>query len=329
MVWQIESRSHIGDIINSKTYFLTQARVLPTYLRMMFVPLGQTLDYDFQVSTSLFDWKVIAGWGMILFIILSAFRFLKTNAYVCFGVIWFFLTIALESSIVPIYQVIFEHRCYLPSVGFCFALGGMIEWLIQSRRKSVAILCTIVLTFSWMAYKRNQVWASEVSLWRDIQLKAPTKIRSYIHLGVAYIMEGKYDLAIQEFNQGIAIRQDEYKLFHNRGIAHEMKNDWNSALQDYSNAIQLQADAAVTYANRGGIYTRMGQYRRAFDDYSRAIELNPNYASSYLNRGNLYYRFRQYSPALKDFIKAKALGSQITEKEIRGVRALAEQSQKK
>lgn len=323
---QIESRSHIGDIINSKTYFLTQARVLPTYLRMMLVPLGQTLDYDFHVSTSIFEWKVLMGWALILGILVSAFRFLKSYPYISFGVIWFFLTIALESSIVPIYQVIFEHRCYLPSVGFCLAMGGVIERLIRSRRKAIAILCIVVLVFGWTAYKRNQVWATEVSLWKDIQIKAPEKIRSYIHLGVAYIMEGKYELAIQEFNQGIGIRQDEYKLYHNRGIAHEMKNDLKSALQDYSNAIQLQSDAAVTYANRGGIYTRMGQYKQAFNDYTRAIELDPNYASALLNRGNLYYRFKQYSPALKDFIRAKALGSQITDEEIRGVRKLANES---
>ena len=53
------SRSHTGDPINTKTYFLTQTRVLMTYLRLWFIPIGQTLDYDFKASMQWLDVKVI------------------------------------------------------------------------------------------------------------------------------------------------------------------------------------------------------------------------------------------------------------------------------
>ena len=35
-----------------------------------------------------------------------------------FGVAWFYITISPVQSFVPIVDVIFEHRVYLPSIGF-------------------------------------------------------------------------------------------------------------------------------------------------------------------------------------------------------------------
>ncbi len=39
-----------------------------------------------------------------------------------FGILWFFITLSVESSIIPIPMVIDEYRVYLPSVGFFLAL---------------------------------------------------------------------------------------------------------------------------------------------------------------------------------------------------------------
>jgi len=36
---------------------------------------------------------------------------------IAFGIIWFFLALSVESSFIPIEDVIFEHRLYLPSIG--------------------------------------------------------------------------------------------------------------------------------------------------------------------------------------------------------------------
>ncbi len=321
---QIESRSHEGDIINSQTYLLSQFRVLPTYMRLLIFPVGQTLDYDFKVSTTLWDAKTLGGLLLILGVWAVAIRqLIRKRLIVGFGMVWFFVTIALESSIVPIYQVIFEHRCYLPSVGLSMALAAWLDRLIVRRRHLVAVLMIIILTFSWAAYKRNQVWANETTLWTDIQSKAPQKMRPYIHLGVSHIMNGEYDLALKEFNQALKIRQDNYKVYHNRGIAYEMKKEFRPALADYTQAIQLNPHAAVSFANRGGIHMQLGQFQKAMQDLDRAIELDPDYATAYLNRGNIYYRFKHYKKALDDFVRAKQLGSQITPDELEGVRRLA------
>jgi len=48
-----------------------------------------------------------------------------------FGIFWFFMTLSVESSIIPIADVIFEHRLYLPSVGFFIAITSALFWAAE------------------------------------------------------------------------------------------------------------------------------------------------------------------------------------------------------
>ncbi|MCJ7618084.1 MAG: hypothetical protein MUO43_16260, partial [Desulfobacterales bacterium] len=46
---------------------------------------------------------------------------------VSFAIAWFFVTLSVTSSFVVIYDVIFEHRLYLPSIGFALLIAVMIS----------------------------------------------------------------------------------------------------------------------------------------------------------------------------------------------------------
>ena len=318
---RIESRSHDGDIITSYNYMLTQFRVIPVYIRMLFFPVGQTLDYDFAVSNRFWVWPVWSGMLFILSIIVYGVFSLKRRVYSGFGILWFFLTLSIESTFIPIYQVIFEHRCYLPGVGFLFAVNIFLSGQLKSRRKYLACIGLIIAVLALSAHKRNQVWENETTLWQDIKLKAPGKLRPYIHLGVSYIMKGEYDLALNEFNQALLINADDFKVYHNRGIAIDKKGDYQNALDDYTKAIALNGRAAVSYSNRANIFVRLKEYNKAFRDYSKAIETG-DYPDAYQGRGNLYFMAGRYEEALQDFIRAKELGSPIDDRDIEKVKKL-------
>lgn len=319
---KIESRSHAGDILTSYTYMLTQFRVIPAYIRMMFVPIGQTLDYDFPASTQFWAWPVWGGMIFIFSIIACAVMMIKRNPLIGFGILWFFLTLGIESTFIPIYQVIFEHRCYLPSIGLLFALNVFLRQSFKSRKKYLVCIMVIVTVFAWTAYKRNQVWENETTLWKDIKQKAPRKMRPYIHLGVSYIMKGDYDLALNEFNEALKISQDDYKIYHNRGIAFEMKGDLENARKDYTRSIELNPGSAPGYTNRGSLMVKLQQYNMALRDYNKAIKLNPSYADAYVGRGNLYFLAGRYEKSLNDLVRAKELGSPIEDSEINKVKQL-------
>ena len=95
---------------------------------------------------------------------------------IAFGIFWFFLTLSVESSVIPIMDVIFEHRLYLPSVGAFIALAtcwGMVAKRLGAKRKewltaAAALAGLSVLALAGATYARNEVWRSQERLWQDV-----------------------------------------------------------------------------------------------------------------------------------------------------------------
>ena len=113
---------------------------------------------------------------------------------IAFGIFWFFITLSVESSIIPIVDVIFEHRLYLPSVGFVIVVAGLIalvwERIVVNNNRMAKItpglFALVIIILSGATFARNTVWQSQVSLWEDVVKKSPMKARTYNGLGLAY-----------------------------------------------------------------------------------------------------------------------------------------------
>ncbi len=108
-------------------YLYTQFRVIVTYLRVLLLPINQNIDYDYPVAHSFFRTGVFLPFLFLLLIfglgIFLVFRSRTDRSLrpIGFGILWFFATLSVESSIIPIPMVICEYRMYLPSVGFFLA----------------------------------------------------------------------------------------------------------------------------------------------------------------------------------------------------------------
>ncbi|QLH44260.1 MAG: hypothetical protein HWD58_00665 [Bacteroidota bacterium] len=67
-----------------------------------------------------------------------------------------FLTLAVESSLVPIEDTFFEHRTYLPSFGFFLILGAVIHPWLASKNNYLAygVFAGIILINSFLTFER-------------------------------------------------------------------------------------------------------------------------------------------------------------------------------
>ena len=109
--------------ISMREYLFTQFRVILTYIRLFILPFNQNLDYDYPLSTSFFQIRTFFSFLVLLGILLAGVLLFKKYRLISFGIFWFFLTLSVESSLIPISQnVIFEHRTYLSGFRFfsCF-----------------------------------------------------------------------------------------------------------------------------------------------------------------------------------------------------------------
>lgn len=109
--------------ISRYKYFLTQFRVIWTYIRLLILPLNQNIDYNYPVSKGFLDplTTILGCAGIIALLSLAIFLF-KKNRLISFFILWFFIILSPTSSIAVLPDVIFEHRLYLSSLGF-FVIG--------------------------------------------------------------------------------------------------------------------------------------------------------------------------------------------------------------
>ncbi len=219
-----------ANTISRWDYLLTQFRVMRTYLRLLVFPVNQCIDYDYRLSSGWEDPDVWAAFSLLLSIFLLSFAFVKKNRLISFGILWFFLTLSVESTIIPLPDFILEHRLYLPMFGFALFSTSLLWMLSKSIKLFTAISLSVVVVFSSMTYFRNEVWKSKVSLALDTVKKSPLLGISYAGLADAYSRE---------------------------------TGDDKTAATCYQKALELGFATPWVYANLAAVYSRLGEYEKS------------------------------------------------------------------
>lgn len=134
---------------------LTEARILFSYLSSLLFPNGAYLGLfhdDYSLSTGLFTpWTTLPA--VLLWVGTVALAYLTRASayrYVSYGLLFFLVAHALESSIFPL-ELYFEHRNYLPAFGIFFALAVATSRMIQHTNRRPQILAATFLIPAFLA----------------------------------------------------------------------------------------------------------------------------------------------------------------------------------
>ena len=125
---------------------------------------------------------------------------------------------------------------------------------------------------------------------------APQHVDAINRLGLIYDKQGKLDLAIKEYEKGIALESTNPEkasyCYSNRAGIYTKQNLLDKALGDYSKAIELDSENGDRYNNRALYYRDfLKDNNRALWDFSKAIELDPENIDYWYNRGILYKNY--------------------------------------
>jgi tetratricopeptide (TPR) repeat protein len=287
-------------------YLMTQFRVIVTYLRLLVLPVNQNLDYAYSTYHSFhsfLDPEIFFSFLVLLLIFcLGVYLFSRSRAggssirLASFGIFWFFITLSVESSIIPIKDVIFEHRVYLPSVGafigittLAFYLAGRLERRWPHIEKAlVTVLALIVIVLTGTTYARNRVWRDPVTLWEDVLRKSPQNYMPHFNLGFYYQEKGLIDKAIERYLTAINLNPDHVKAHNNLGLAYQSKGLTDRAIEQYKTVIKLNPDDVKAHNNLGLAYWSKGLTDRAIEQYKTVIKLNPDDVKAHNNLGLAY-----------------------------------------
>lgn len=335
LIGDVSEATRVQTTIPRLDYLFTQFRVIVTYIRLLFLPINQNLDYDFPVYHTFSDPNVFLSFLFLLSLsslgILLLYRSriarhdvgshnthysLHATRLVAFGIFWFFITLSVESSVIPIVDVIFEHRMYIPSVGaiiafnsttfhFTSRLGVTRHALRITRYVIPVLLSTIVITLSIATYARNSVWQTEISLWEDVVKKSPSKARGYYNLGNVYLERKEYVKAIGELSKAISYDRYYLRAYNNLGVLYKEIGQFNNALPLFEKVVSIDNNNEKAHEMLALIYSDIGQEDKSIAHFQAVAKINPSVKNYYNlglalhNKGELNTAIVQYKEALK------------------------------
>jgi len=292
--------------ITPVSYLLTQFSVIIKYIQLLIFPLKQSLDYDYSIAQHFFELTTFISFLVLLSLLIFAVYLFRKNSIYSFGIFWFFITLSIESSIIPIKDVIFEHRTYLPSYGFFIIVSTLLysKFYLKNKTLTLSVFIIIISVNAYLTYQRNKVWQNEYTLWSDVIEKYPKRIRAYNNLGFFFIKTGQPHKTISVFNKLLKMDTTYASAYINRGSAFNTLGDYDKALIDFSNAILYDSTDENAFYNRGIALANLGKFKEAITDYSKAISINSKHTNSYLNRGVAYAGINMWENAKDDFNNA-------------------------
>jgi tetratricopeptide (TPR) repeat protein len=200
---------------------------------------------------------------------------------ISFGIVWFFVTLSVESSIIPIVDVIFEHRLYLPSVGFFMVLVPVVFLLMRKKTikampAAAALFTVVIMTLAGATYARNMVWQSGISIWEDVVAKSPMNARGYNSLGTEFAKLKLYDKAMEEIQIAVRLQPDYIEAHNNLGVVYQALNMLDKAMGESEFAISRDPYFAKAYFNLAVIYYRMGRLDLAQKELMAGLSIKPD-----------------------------------------------------
>ena len=174
---------------------LTQFRVMLTYVQWIVVPDIRQYGFfhdDIVVSTGWFyPWSTILSALVLSVSTVTLLYFRKRWPWAIFGLLWFFLGHALESTFIPL-EMVFEHRNYLPSVGIVFVvvLAAHNFSMRFSNAKFLRLIFAIWIVFvSSVALLRSVEWGNYHTQFLAATERHPKSARSQWELARWYLTE--------------------------------------------------------------------------------------------------------------------------------------------
>jgi tetratricopeptide (TPR) repeat protein len=254
--------------------------VVVSYLRLFVWPSGQSIDHAVAVPRQLLEIRVLAALAALVALAALAAWLWRRSAVgepgwrlVAFGIGWFFIALSLEAGLVPIQDLMVEHRLYMPLVGLAIAVAAAAASLPSpvSRRAALALLTLSLVPLAVATRARNEVWRDDLTLWRDAELGNPRSPRVLFNIGEILIERG--DIAGGEvyLRRALEVNPNFAPALANLGTIAASRGDLAGARRLLERAYDAEPDNWIAAVNLGDLALRRRDLLAARHYYEAAV----------------------------------------------------------
>lgn len=326
---KIEGNRWVAFSFSEKMATITYT--LGKYLQLLIVPHPLTHDY-YPRHVDLMSW---GNWKVLLSIIahiglgIYALIGLLKKQPISYAILFYLITLTIVSNVVfPIGTNMAERFIFMPSVGFCLAIGILLTQLYKKTSMTIplAIVGVIALLFSIKTITRNFVWKDNFTLFTtDVEVSQNSaKLRNSVGGDLTAkaleqkdesIKKGMLQEAVVHLKEAIKIHPTYKNAYLLMGNAEYHLENYQAAEQSFNNALRLDPNYQEAFKNLAYTHRELGQhYGEQVGDLQKALEyLNKAYQSLpddfETNRllGVAYGISRNEAEAIKFFTKCTEL----------------------
>jgi hypothetical protein len=273
-------------------YLVSELPVMIEYLRLIVWPTGQNLCWRPPSYDSLLDGPVLGAVAVLGLILAGSVGWWRRSAdghgrlaAVFFA--WYLATLFISSGLVPLPNLMAEHRAYLPSVGIFVMLACVLDVLrtLRSSRLHSVSVCSFaavaLISLSWATCARNEVWRSAIALWEDTTTKSPRCYVAWVNLGAAEVRYGDRSKAVKAFRQAVEIRPRVLMGYYNLADSLVCMRQWPDCLEVVDAAL---SEASVRHPlevqmlyYKGISLAGLGRVEEGTQALERVLEAQPDH----------------------------------------------------
>lgn len=293
------------------TYFYTEMNVITNYIKDLVLPNKLNFDYsnDYPKSTTIWANHSYLSFSILLIIGIIAIMNFKRNKLLSFGILWFYIGLAVESSFISIKDVYFEHRLYFPIVGFIMCLIGIIFHEYKWKRPRflfkkplvyfIVSFSFMLIMFSLVTLYRNYIFSDNIRLWTDVTVKAPKSDRAFCILGTNYLDAYNAKNPVKKFyldKAEIALKKS-LDLYYNNDTARCNLSKVYLVKKEYQKCIDEARkvnNSKFAFYNAGSAYEGLNQKDKAIKSYLDGLKLDKKCTFILKALGKLYFEMKDY-----------------------------------
>ncbi len=312
-----------------------QLPVLAHGLKLIFLPINLTFDYDFPHASFLNGpvwWASLLLWLILLAAAWHSRR--QQPPVLTFAIFWFLVILSPTNSILPRMDLLSERNLYLPSIGICWWAGMVVNGLM--KKKSAIRLAPVVTTaflsitlcFGVLTFARNKHYLNDITLWQDTLKKSPNKSEVHYYLAMAHYLAGDTVGSRAELEQlsrkdpelarRITASPEESgkQLERYLKLLDDLRQVVQSNPEQYKLYGQVYQELATLFKHPAPLYfTRLllgaqqaekGKLIQAEAEFRTALEARPHLPQAHLDLASLFLQKGMLEQALQETTQAES-----------------------
>ncbi len=295
--------------LSALEYARSQPGVLLHYLRLAAWPHPLVFDYGWPVAQTVA--AIVFPTAVLVTLGLATLWALSRKPALGFLGACFFLVLAPTSSVMPIVDLAFEHRMYLPLAALVVAVVVLIDALLARASAptwvGVALLVVIAVPLSAATALRNRDYRSALALWQTVVDDAPGNPRGHMNLGLALTKLGRNEDALAPLRNAIALDPDHAAAHNHLAIALSRLNRSEEALSHFRRALEIRPTYSNAHQHYGYALHRSGNLDAALLHLRTAVIYDPRDAAAHVNLASALLSIGRRGEALHHFREATRL----------------------